>query len=56
MENNDISTQMKVETGDAGYVLEDVPHLTDYIPNLPVTSHFLLFFCYICILYFIGFI
>ncbi|XP_071730342.1 ATP-dependent 6-phosphofructokinase 3-like [Rutidosis leptorrhynchoides] len=33
--NNDISSQMKVETGDAGYVLEDVPHLTDYIPNLP---------------------
>ncbi|KAI3756003.1 hypothetical protein L1987_55815 [Smallanthus sonchifolius] len=34
MENN-ISFQMKVETGDAGYVLEDVPHLTDYIPDLP---------------------
>lgn len=28
---------MKVETGDAGYVLEDVPHLSDYIPNLPVS-------------------
>ncbi|CAM8973015.1 unnamed protein product [Rhodiola kirilowii] len=25
---------MKVVTGDAGYVLEDVPHLTDYIPQL----------------------
>lgn len=35
MENNVSSCQMKVETGDAGYVLEDVPHLTDYIPNLP---------------------
>ncbi|XP_030452484.1 ATP-dependent 6-phosphofructokinase 6-like isoform X1 [Syzygium oleosum] len=29
------STQMKVVTGVAGYVLEDVPHLTDYIENLP---------------------
>lgn len=36
MDNHiDISCQMKVETGDAGYVLEDVPHLSDYIPNLP---------------------
>lgn len=34
MENHS-SCQMKIETGDAGYVLEDVPHLTDYIPNLP---------------------
>ncbi|KAJ6842300.1 ATP-dependent 6-phosphofructokinase 6-like isoform X1 [Iris pallida] len=25
----------KIVTGDAGYVLEDVPHLTDYLPNLP---------------------
>ncbi|KAL7608561.1 ATP-dependent 6-phosphofructokinase 6 [Lactuca sativa] len=33
--DNNISVQMKVETGDAGYVLEDVPHLSDYIPNLP---------------------
>ncbi|XP_076937915.1 ATP-dependent 6-phosphofructokinase 3-like, partial [Bidens hawaiensis] len=33
--NNNISCQMKVETGDAGYVLEDVPHLTDYISDLP---------------------
>lgn len=31
--------QMKVVNGDFGYVLEDVPHLTDYIPNIPV--HFL---------------
>lgn len=35
--DNNISVQMKVETGDAGYVLEDVPHLSDYIPNLPVS-------------------
>ncbi|XP_060173608.1 ATP-dependent 6-phosphofructokinase 3-like isoform X2 [Lycium barbarum] len=27
--------QMKVVKGDYGYVLEDVPHLTDYIPDLP---------------------
>ncbi|KAI7732218.1 hypothetical protein M8C21_006101 [Ambrosia artemisiifolia] len=33
--NNNISCQMKVVTGEAGYVLEDVPHLTDYIPDLP---------------------
>jgi hypothetical protein len=23
-------------SGEAGYVLEDVPHLTDYFPDLPV--------------------
>ncbi|XVE97619.1 hypothetical protein REPUB_Repub03eG0034400 [Reevesia pubescens] len=28
-------TQMKLVTGAAGYVLEDVPHLTDYLPDLP---------------------
>lgn len=28
---------MKVEKGEYGYVLEDVPHLTDYIPDLPVS-------------------
>uniref|UniRef100_A0A3Q7HBX4 Uncharacterized protein n=1 Tax=Solanum lycopersicum TaxID=4081 RepID=A0A3Q7HBX4_SOLLC len=28
--------QMKVVKGDYGYVLEDVPHLTDYIPDLPM--------------------
>ncbi|KAL0297245.1 UNVERIFIED_CONTAM: ATP-dependent 6-phosphofructokinase [Sesamum radiatum] len=27
--------QMKVVTGEYGYVLQDVPHLTDYIPDLP---------------------
>ncbi|ERN15213.1 ATP-dependent 6-phosphofructokinase 6 [Amborella trichopoda] len=27
--------QPKIETGEGGYVLEDVPHLTDYIPHLP---------------------
>ncbi|KAJ0581147.1 putative 6-phosphofructokinase [Helianthus annuus] len=29
------SSQPKVVTGDHGYILEDVPHLTDYIPHLP---------------------
>ncbi|XP_024986217.1 ATP-dependent 6-phosphofructokinase 6-like [Cynara cardunculus var. scolymus] len=28
------NSQMKIEKGDYGYVLEDVPHLTDYIPDL----------------------
>lgn len=28
-------SQMKIVNGVAGYVLEDVPHLTDYIPHLP---------------------
>jgi 6-phosphofructokinase 1 len=32
---DDGNCHMKVVTGDAGYVLEDVPHLTDYIPDLP---------------------
>lgn len=36
------NSQMKIVKGDAGYVLEDVPHLTDYIPDLPVT----LFLCF----------
>ncbi|KAM0933611.1 putative 6-phosphofructokinase [Dioscorea sansibarensis] len=27
--------KMKIVHGDAGYVLEDVPHLTDFIPDLP---------------------
>jgi hypothetical protein len=31
----------KVVTGSAGYVLEDVPHLSDYIPDLPVRRRFL---------------
>ncbi|PSR89327.1 ATP-dependent 6-phosphofructokinase [Actinidia chinensis var. chinensis] len=29
------NSQMKLVTGDAGYLLEDVPHLTDYIPDMP---------------------
>ncbi|KAI6679576.1 hypothetical protein NL676_033457 [Syzygium grande] len=30
------SSSKKIVTGDAGYVLEDVPHFSDYIPDLPV--------------------
>lgn len=30
----------KLVTGDAGYVLEDVPHLSDYLPDLPVSAAF----------------
>ena len=30
------NTQPKIVTGENGYVLEDVPHLIDYIPDLPV--------------------
>ncbi|KAL7112198.1 hypothetical protein ACP275_05G136900 [Erythranthe tilingii] len=29
------SYQMKVVTGEFGYVLQDVPHFSDYIPDLP---------------------
>lgn len=36
MENLSYS-EPKIVTGDSGYVLEDVPHFTDYIPDLPVT-------------------
>ncbi|KAF8400915.1 hypothetical protein HHK36_014218 [Tetracentron sinense] len=32
-------SQPKIVTGDAGYVLEDVPHLSDYIPDLPTHSN-----------------
>lgn len=30
----------KIVTGPGGYVLEDVPHLSDYIPDLPVSLFF----------------
>ncbi|CAJ2643190.1 unnamed protein product [Trifolium pratense] len=35
MASSESTTQMKVVHGDAGYILEDVPHLSDYVPNLP---------------------
>ncbi|KAK9208668.1 hypothetical protein WN944_001028 [Citrus x changshan-huyou] len=33
--SNNGNSQRKIVTGSAGYVLEDVPHLSDYIPDLP---------------------
>ncbi|KAJ7963090.1 ATP-dependent 6-phosphofructokinase [Quillaja saponaria] len=36
----DNNLEPKITTGDAGYVLEDVPHLSDYSPELPVTHSF----------------
>lgn len=29
---------VKISEGDFGYVLDDVPHLTDYIPDIPVSA------------------
>ncbi|KAL0726447.1 hypothetical protein Bca4012_022540 [Brassica carinata] len=36
MDSNGVDDQMKLVQGTAGYVLEDVPHLSDYILDLPV--------------------
>ena len=36
MASNDGDSQMKMVHGEFGYILEDVPHFTDYIPHLPV--------------------
>ncbi|OAY27183.1 ATP-dependent 6-phosphofructokinase 3 isoform X1 [Manihot esculenta] len=33
------NSKPKIVNGDYGYVLEDVPHLTDYIPGLPTFSN-----------------
>lgn len=33
------NSQPKIITGEAGYVLEDVPHLTDYLPDLPTFTN-----------------
>ncbi|KAG6772075.1 hypothetical protein POTOM_023471 [Populus tomentosa] len=38
MSSNDVS-KPKIITGDFGYVLEDVPHFTDYIPDLSTYSN-----------------
>jgi len=32
------NSEHNIITGNAGYVLEDVPHLSNYIPHLTVTS------------------
>lgn len=36
MASSDGDSQLKIVHGEAGYILEDVPHFSDYIPNLPV--------------------
>ncbi|KAL3532562.1 hypothetical protein ACH5RR_006083 [Cinchona calisaya] len=33
------NSQPKILTGEAGYVLEDVPHLFDYVPDLPTYTN-----------------
>jgi 6-phosphofructokinase 1 len=35
MASNGVDEQIKLVEGPAGYVLEDVPHLSDYILDLP---------------------
>ncbi|XP_061369597.1 ATP-dependent 6-phosphofructokinase 6-like isoform X1 [Gastrolobium bilobum] len=35
MASSDSDSQMKIVLGECGYILEDVPHFSDYIPNLP---------------------
>ncbi|XP_023516443.1 ATP-dependent 6-phosphofructokinase 3-like [Cucurbita pepo subsp. pepo] len=37
--NNIHNSNAKIVLGDAGYVLEDVPHLSDYISDLPTYSN-----------------
>jgi hypothetical protein len=32
----DGAAAVKQVSGEAGYVLEDVPHVSDYLPDLPV--------------------
>jgi len=36
--HDDDAAFVKIEEGDFGYVLDDVPHLTDYLPDLPVSA------------------
>ena len=38
--DSDNFSKPKIATGSSGYVLEDVPHLSDYIPDLPVRRRF----------------
>jgi len=34
----DGAAAVKQVSGEAGYVLEDVPHVSDYLPDLPVSA------------------
>jgi 6-phosphofructokinase 1 len=36
--HDDDAAFVKLEEGDYGYVLDDVPHLTDYLHDLPVSA------------------
>lgn len=48
--------KMKIDKGDFGYVLEDVPHLSDYLSDLPVIFSLALVYLFfnlcICVLIF----
>lgn len=34
----EVAAAAKLVSGEAGYVLEDVPHVSDYLPDLPVSA------------------
>jgi 6-phosphofructokinase 1 len=38
--DDSVKYEKKIIEGDGGYVLEDVPHLTDYLDDLPVSNNF----------------
>lgn len=40
----DDSVSSKIVEGESGYVLEDVPHFTDYLPDMPVSSFISVYF------------
>lgn len=50
MASSESDSQLKIVHGEAGYILEDVPHLSDYVSNLPVSLSILswIFFGDIC--------
>ena len=52
--NSNGNSKPKIVTGSAGYVLEDVPHLTDYIPHLPVRPLFSSFMIQLFFFFFFG--
>jgi hypothetical protein len=41
---SDEAASSKTVEGEYGYILEDVPHFTDYLPDLPVSSSISVFF------------
>jgi hypothetical protein len=38
--DNSIKYEKKIIQGEGGYILEDVPHLTDDLEDLPVSNNF----------------